>query len=67
MGDIEVQVLRCINVTIQRGELGVIMVAAGSAESKCENTLGTLEQPTGGSYFLGLFVVILTVQRGDAG
>jgi len=42
MGDIEVQVLRCINVTIQRRELGAIMVAAGSAKSTCMNTLGTL-------------------------
>jgi len=52
MGDIEVQALRGINITIRRSEFVAVMGASGSGKSTIMNILGCLDRPTTGAYFL---------------
>ena len=51
-GDIEVEALRDVNVTIRRGEMLSIMGPSGSGKSTLMNILGCLDTPTEGRYFL---------------
>ena len=52
VGDMEVQALREIDLTIDRGEFLAVMGASGSGKSTLMNILGCLDQPTRGRYLL---------------
>ena len=52
VGDMEVQALREIDLTIDRGEFLAVMGVSGSGKSTLMNILGCLDQPTRGRYLL---------------
>ncbi|MDX2137190.1 MAG: ABC transporter ATP-binding protein [Chloroflexota bacterium] len=52
MGDIEVNALRGVDVTIREGECVSIMGPSGSGKSTLMNILGCLDQPSSGMYAL---------------
>ena len=50
LGEMDVPVLKGINLTIGKGEYVALMGASGSGKSTLMNILGCLDRPTGGNY-----------------
>lgn len=63
-GEESFNALNDVSFSIEEGEFVSIMGTSGSGKSTCMNTLGTLDTPTSGSYYLdGVDVLSLTSEE----
>jgi len=52
MGEVDLQVLKNVSVSVKRGEMVAIMGASGSGKTTLMNIIGCMDRPTDGTYTL---------------